>query len=266
MTETLVGEGTSNMAPDTYLESVVEELNLDIDSKNAITQLISLYRVELKSRSEIVQKYRELGQGLTFKDVEKLRKDINKVKWDMFKIKEAIRTKTESMENEKAVSNAELHEKQDNLRTLKKQCEQALKDRKKELANQLKMKRHEMTINDELREDEGFTKTNWPKEVTKRTMSVEKANANELEELRKEQEENISRFEMEIQEFKETMDMKYGEIEENIQKLRNLVEKKKIDLHNWEMARENRLTFAEVLNGNIPEPAQTDKETATVAE
>lgn len=266
MTETLLGEGTSNMAPDTYLESVVNKLDLDIDSKNAITRLISLYRVELKSRSEIVQKYRELGQGLTFKDVEKLRKDINQAEWDMFKTKEAIRIKTESMQNEKAISNMELHEKQDNLRTLKKQCEQALKDRKKELANQLKMKRHEMTINDELREDEGFTKTNWPKEVTKRTMLDEKENANELEELRKKQEGNISRFEIEIQEFKETMDMKYGEIEEKIQKMRNIVEKRKIDLHDLTMARENRLAFVEVLNGNIPEPIAADGETATIRE
>lgn len=191
-----------------------------------------------------------LGEGTSFEDVEKLRKRIVAKEMMVFDIEEMIRTKTDAMETGREHDMNELREKQEELRTLKKQCEQELKDYKKELNDDLKQKRHEMTINDELREDDGFTKTNWPGEVKSRTREEELIIPQKVEDLRKEQAENIGLMEMSVTDLSDSIHEKYGKIEDEIKAHKRRIRLNKIELANLRLKHNNRVVFARaVLNG-----------------
>jgi DNA repair exonuclease SbcCD ATPase subunit len=238
----------SNTTADNYLEFRLDdgELNLGGEDEKALTNLISQYRNEFKKRVELEQELDQLGNGIDFLAVEKLRKDINNMELEIFNTRETIREKTESMENEKAIDQSEIQTEKEGLRTLKKQCEDALKLRKKELKDALDVKRHEMTIDEELREEADMTKKNWEKEVKKLTKSDEDANLAKIEELKQKQEKNIKKQEDKIQTIQDDFDKKYGACEEEIRKLKTSVEKMKIQLHDLEMARINRLAYIHV--------------------
>ena len=160
-----------------------------------------------------------LGEGIGFEDVEQLRKNITTMEYELLTTREEIRTKTEAMQNEKALKNAELRELQENMRIVKTQCEQALKDRKKELNDQLKQKRHELTINEVLREEKGFNKTDWKDEVKIMTKEQEANIPKIVEKLKQEQDKNINKFETQIQTFTDKMVTDYGTVEEEIRNL-----------------------------------------------
>jgi chromosome segregation ATPase len=227
--------GTSNDL--TFLQGKVNDLKKDLNEARRC------WREEYDKRKAVEKELKGLGKGTSFLDVEKLRTDINTLELQIYHTKESIRHKTESMQEARARDNSELQEKRENLRTLKKQCEDQLKQYKKSQLDALKQKRHEMTINEELREEANMNKTDWKEEVKARTKPDEDRIPQKVEELRQEQEKNIGRFEQEIQEQQDDIDQKYGTIEEEIRKLKDTVEKKKIKLHDLEMARENRLEY-----------------------
>lgn len=230
--------GTSNDL--TFLQGKVNDLKKDLNEARRC------WREEYDKRKAVEKELKGLGKGTSFLDVEKLRTDINTLELQIYHTKESIRHKTESMQEARARDNSELQEKRENLRTLKKQCEDQLKQYKKSQLDALKQKRHEMTINEELREEANMNKTDWKEEVKARTKPDEDRIPQKVEELRQEQEKNIGRFEQEIQEQQDDIDQKYGTIEEEIRKLKDTVEKKKIKLHDLEMARINRLAYIHV--------------------
>lgn len=241
---------------------VVDELPLEEEDKVLITTLINEYKAieadlytakrgwseEFEKRKAAEKELNSLGQGTTFKDIEKLREDITTKKRLIYETHELIRSKKESLETNKAIDNAGLREKQEELRTIRKQCEEQLKQFKKSQLDALKQKRHEMTINEELREKADMNKTDWKEEVKARTKKIEYLIPQKVEELRQKQEKNIGRFEQEINELSEVIEQKYGQCEEEIRNLRQSVDKMKIKLSDLEMARINRLVFAEMNN------------------
>lgn len=236
------------MAPDDYLADEIAENYLTIPDEivNGANVLIDEYRHVLKEKAHIEHKLNGLGQGTSFIDVEKLRTDINTLELQIYYTKESIRHKTENMQDARSIDNSELNEKRDELRTIRKQCEDQLKQFKKTQLDALKQKRHEMTIDENLRREADMNKTDWKEEVKARTKQDEDRIPQKVEELRQEQEKNIGRFEQKIQEQQDDIDQKYGTIEEEIRKLKDTVEKKKIKLHDLEMARENRITYAPI--------------------
>lgn len=237
---------------------VVDELPLEEEDKIIITTLLGEYkkmeadlnkalecwREEFDKRKAAEQELNSLGQGTSFLDVEKLRKDITCKKREIYNTLETIRGKKDSLETERGIDNSKLQEKRDELRTIKKQCEDQLKEYKKIQLDALKQKRHKMTIDEDLRKEANMNKTDWKEEVKARTKTIEDIIPKKVEELRLEQEKNIGRFEQEIADLQAEIDQKYGACEEKIRELQRKVERLKIELGDLEMSRDNRITFA----------------------
>lgn len=240
MTETQSDETTV----DNYLENIVANFNIPQIEKHRIIGLVNNYRRELKEKKALQKELNSLGQGVGFLDVEKLRKDITCKKREIYNTLETIRGKKESLETERGIDNSKLQEKRDELRTIKKQCEDQLKEYKKIQLDALKQKRHKMTINEDLRKEANMNKTDWKEEVKARTKTIEDIIPKKVEELRLEQEKNIGRFEQEIADLQVEIDQKYGACEEKIRELQRKVERLKIELGDLEMSRDNRITFA----------------------
>jgi chromosome segregation ATPase len=224
-----------------FLQGKVNELEKDLNEAR------KCWREEFDKRKAAEQELNNLGQGTTFKDIEKLREDITTKKRLIYETLELIRSKKESLETNKAIDNAGLREKQEELRTIRKQCEDQLKEYKKIQLDALKQKRHKMTINEELREKADMNKTDWKEEVKARTKKIEDLIPQKVEELRQKQEKNIGRFEQEINELSEVIEQKYGACEEEIRNLRQSVERMKIELNDLEMARINRIAYIHAL-------------------
>ena len=229
-------------------EITIPTLQISDDDKHIIATVISNLRYEQKERLRLDKELNSLGQGTGFLDVEKLRKDITCKKREIYNTLETIRGKKDSLETERGIDNSKLQEKRDELRTIKKQCEDQLKEYKKIQLDALKQKRHKMTINEDLRKEANMNKTDWKEEVKARTKTIEDIIPKKVEELRLEQEKNIGRFEQEIADLQVEIDQKYGACEEKIRELRQSVDKMKIKLSDLEMARINRLVFAEMNN------------------
>lgn len=241
---------------------VVDELPLEEEDKIIITTLLGEYkkmeadlnkalecwREEFDKRKAAEQELNSLGQGTTFKDIEKLREDITTKKRLIYETHELIRTKKESLETERGIDNSKVLEEREGLRTLKSQCEQAFKARKKELDDKLKEIRHDLEVNNEdERKELGMTKPQWKEEVKLQTREVEDEFNQELSDLKVQQENNVGKMENSIRELQDAISMKYGQCEEEIRNLRQSVERMKIKLSDLEMARINRIAYIHVL-------------------
>lgn len=212
--------------------------------KEDLTVARHSWREEFDKRKAVEKELNGLGKGTSFIDVEKLRTDINTLELQIYHTKESIRHKTESMQEARARDNSELQTKIEDLRGLKKQCEQEYKNRKKELDNELKQEQHRLSIDETEREKADMNKGDWKEHVKKvLTKQLQDAIPLKLEALHEKQESNIRKLEAQIQEKEEAILVKYGAMEEKIRKLKDTVEKKKIKLHDLEMARENRIKF-----------------------
>jgi chromosome segregation ATPase len=237
--ELQTAEARTKLNDSTFLQGKVNELEKDLEKAR------ECWREEFDKRKELKKELNSLGQGTGFIDVEKLRKDINKLELEIYNTRETIRTKTEALENEKAIDNAGLQEVRNNLRNLKIECEDKYKKEKKRLDNKLKTKRHNLIIDETMREQEDMNKGDWKDHVNKvLTKADENAIPLKLEELHQEHEKKIQEKENIIQEMQDAITTKYSACEEEIRKLKQTVEQKKITLHNLEMGRENRLEFA----------------------
>jgi hypothetical protein len=216
---------------------------LEADLKTAWVE----WREEFDKRKAVEKELNGLGEGTDFMAVEKLRKDINTLELEIFNTRETIREKTESMQEAKGIDNSELGEKRDGLRTLKQQCEQEYKNRKKELDNELKQEQHRLSIDETAREKADMNKGDWKEHVKKvLTKQLQDAIPLKLEALHEKQQRNIEKMELQIQEKEEAILLKYGACEEEIRKQKTNVDKMKITLHDLEMARENRIEFADI--------------------
>lgn len=185
-----------------------------------------------------------LGEGCSFADVEKLRKDITCKRREIYNTLETIRGKKESLETERGIDNAKLREEQEGLRTLRKQCEQEFKNRKNELNDELKAIRHKLETDTKAQKESGMTKPQWKDEVKLQTKEKEDEFNTELYNLQEQQEKNINKQETKIADLQTIIDEKYGSCEEKIRELQRKVERLKIELGDLEMSRENRITFA----------------------
>ncbi|OPY24982.1 MAG: hypothetical protein A4E26_00060 [Methanobacterium sp. PtaU1.Bin097] len=226
----------------TFLQGKVNELEKDLKEARRC------WREEFDKRKATEKKLNSLGQGTTFKDIEKLREDITTKKRLIYETHELIRTKKESLETERGIDNSKVLEEREGLRTLKSQCEQAFKARKKELDDKLKEIRHDLEVNNEdERKELGMTKPQWKEDVKLRTREVEDEFNQELADLKAQQENNIGKMENNIQELQDAITTKYGQCEEEIRKLRQSVEQMKIRLSDLEMARINRIAYIHAL-------------------
>jgi hypothetical protein len=204
-----------------------------------------------------------LGEGTSFEDVEKLRKLLTVAEHKQFERQEQITDLTDELETIKTIDYQEIQEKQNELRKVKTDCEETIKRRKKELNDELKKIRHEMNINEQMKEENGFTnQSKWESEVKLITHDKEAEIPGVLEDLRQTYLVTIDNLETDIQFLKDTTDAKYIKYEAKIESKKRHSKLSGLRIKNLRRKLENRQIFAQaVLNGLrideqlIPNPA-----------
>lgn len=192
-----------------------------------------------------------LGEGTSFEDVEKLRKKLVAYEIRVFDIEEKITEKTEQLATGKEHDYNELRTKQEQLRNLKKDHEKELKNYKKELQDELKKTRHEMNINEQMKEQYGFTnQSKWESEVKLMTHDKETEIPAQIEEKRQEQIQSEDYLEYEINTMEADIKDRYSKLEKKISEHKHRIRLNKIQIHNLRMKLRNRQIFANaILNG-----------------